>query len=407
MSYIFKNKSLIIAVIIPFILLVSVLLINIVSHNKNFASDNKIDIEKQLALGEKYLLDMKYEEAILVFNKIIEIDPMNVKAYIGLSDAYIRAGNIEEAIEILEKGIGVLAGDSSLEKELMRAYRLKELKTENWIAIDPQYHDVCEEILELFETHQIDAIPAYMRNNLVLPLRDEKMGESDRTVIYYGDLKDGFLQGKGICIYGKGIKDKTEGYVGKFADGMRSGKGLAIYASRYEQGYYYGEWEIDTVNGSGVQYIDTFGHDEENALPDGLYDRYYKGKTRMGSAEGIWLEGFLDDGKIRVEDNDEENGVVLAGYQYLCVDGNPVPFGKVSQDAWWIGVNGFGIDNDPGNLMAKAYIVYEDGSEKFEEAPHEHAGGVGCKICDDGQTRSFHAWEKSEGKELWMGFSIQ
>lgn len=52
----------------------------------------------------KYLLEMNYEQAIVEFDKILEIDPMNVEAYLGKARAYYEMGDIDKAIEILEDG---------------------------------------------------------------------------------------------------------------------------------------------------------------------------------------------------------------------------------------------------------------------------------------------------------------
>lgn len=52
---------------------------------------NRFDTKKlteQLELGQKYLLELDYENAIVAYNKAIEIDPMSVEAYMGLADVY-------------------------------------------------------------------------------------------------------------------------------------------------------------------------------------------------------------------------------------------------------------------------------------------------------------------------------
>ena len=47
------------------------------------------EVRKQLKLGQKYIEEMNYEEAIASFEKALEIDPMSVEAYIGIADAHI------------------------------------------------------------------------------------------------------------------------------------------------------------------------------------------------------------------------------------------------------------------------------------------------------------------------------
>lgn len=58
-----------------------------------------------LALGEKYLLELDYEQAIVYFTKVIEIEPMNVRAYLGGTDAYLHLDKVSDAIGWLATGI--------------------------------------------------------------------------------------------------------------------------------------------------------------------------------------------------------------------------------------------------------------------------------------------------------------
>lgn len=64
----------------------------------------KANWSEHLEAGQKFLLDGNYEQAIIEFNKVIEIEPRNVDAYLGLADAYVAQGDYEKAIEVLEKG---------------------------------------------------------------------------------------------------------------------------------------------------------------------------------------------------------------------------------------------------------------------------------------------------------------
>ncbi|MDR1299431.1 MAG: tetratricopeptide repeat protein [Oscillospiraceae bacterium] len=71
-----------------------------------------------LDLGEKYLLDLDYEQAIVQFTKLIEIEPKNARAYTGLAEAYAALGRTDEAIAILERGLEQLPGDAGMQTML-------------------------------------------------------------------------------------------------------------------------------------------------------------------------------------------------------------------------------------------------------------------------------------------------
>ncbi len=60
--------------------------------------------EDKIATGEKYLSERKYEEALLCFNEAIELEPMNVRAYLGATDSYIHLERQAEAVELLNTG---------------------------------------------------------------------------------------------------------------------------------------------------------------------------------------------------------------------------------------------------------------------------------------------------------------
>lgn len=73
-----------------------------------------------LDLGQKYLEDMAYEDAILVFDEVIAIDPKCVQAYLGKAQAQYALGQIEEAVSTLQKGIGQVDDSTELETFLQQ-----------------------------------------------------------------------------------------------------------------------------------------------------------------------------------------------------------------------------------------------------------------------------------------------
>ena len=89
-------------IIIPIIVAVAAIIIAVFAIN--FTSDNSIDINSLISTAQNYLNANNYEQAIAEFNKIIELDPMNVDAYIGLAQAYQGKGDIDKAIETLKTG---------------------------------------------------------------------------------------------------------------------------------------------------------------------------------------------------------------------------------------------------------------------------------------------------------------
>ena len=50
-------------------------------------------IAEQLELGNKYLTEANYEQAIVAFNKVIELDPKIFEAYEKAAEVYIKQNN--------------------------------------------------------------------------------------------------------------------------------------------------------------------------------------------------------------------------------------------------------------------------------------------------------------------------
>lgn len=61
------------------------------------------EINKSLDLGEKYLEEGKYEDAIIAFDSVIAIDPKQVPAYEGKAEVYVITQNYVDAEESLIK----------------------------------------------------------------------------------------------------------------------------------------------------------------------------------------------------------------------------------------------------------------------------------------------------------------
>ena len=73
-------------------------------------------IRTTLQLADRYLSEQNYEQAIIEFEKVLEIEPMNVDAYLGLAEAYMALGETDKVIKILEKGIGETNSDKLRDK---------------------------------------------------------------------------------------------------------------------------------------------------------------------------------------------------------------------------------------------------------------------------------------------------
>lgn len=69
-------------------------------------------------LGEKYLLELNYEQALVQFLKVIEIEPMNQRGYTGAAEAYVGLGDNESAVKVLKLGLERLPNDEEINQAL-------------------------------------------------------------------------------------------------------------------------------------------------------------------------------------------------------------------------------------------------------------------------------------------------
>lgn len=100
--------------------------------------------ESLLELGQRYLEELNYEQAIVCYKEYLEIDPKCVEAYAGLAQAYVGLEEYEKALEVLTDGYAV-TGDGSL----------LELSS----RIETQYNEILmAEINEGDPTEETDAV---------------------------------------------------------------------------------------------------------------------------------------------------------------------------------------------------------------------------------------------------------
>jgi len=96
-----KTKTVIIIVSVVIIAIIAVI-IGVVIATSGGKSESP---QKLLDLGNHYLLELDYEQALVQFERVIVIEPRNPAGYIGAAKAYIGLGEVDKAIEVLRKGL--------------------------------------------------------------------------------------------------------------------------------------------------------------------------------------------------------------------------------------------------------------------------------------------------------------
>ena len=78
-------------------------------------------MSRALDLGARYLEEQNYEQALVEFDKVIAIDPMNTAAYLGKAQAYEGMGDTEQLLAVLQTGYEQ-TGDGQIKTELTDTY---------------------------------------------------------------------------------------------------------------------------------------------------------------------------------------------------------------------------------------------------------------------------------------------
>ena len=83
---------------------------------------NAKTVKEQLELGNRYYDEQKYEEAIIAYEKVLEIDEKNVEARIGLAKSYEALKKVVKARNVLIAGISMIPKEPSIYIELADLY---------------------------------------------------------------------------------------------------------------------------------------------------------------------------------------------------------------------------------------------------------------------------------------------
>jgi hypothetical protein len=104
--------------------------------------DRPLTAAELLDLGEKYLLELNYEQALVQFLKVIEIEPMNPRGYTGAAEAYIGLGQLDKAEEILKQGLEVVASEDNetltIMLEMLRKAEPEDVTPETEMDPEPE-----------------------------------------------------------------------------------------------------------------------------------------------------------------------------------------------------------------------------------------------------------------------------
>lgn len=106
-----KNNKTIIGLMVSAIVIVIAIIGFMLYQNSDM-----VKVREQLELGLKYLSELEYDQAVVAYEIAIEIEPMNVDAYLGLAAAYVGKGDYEASVRVLQKGYDLTQDETLMNK---------------------------------------------------------------------------------------------------------------------------------------------------------------------------------------------------------------------------------------------------------------------------------------------------
>ena len=101
-----STKSKIIIGAAGFVVLAAIIVVVIVLSGGT--TERPLSVQELLEVAERYLLEGNYEQALVEFIRVIEVDPMEPRGYTGAAEAYVELDRIDDALDVLHQGLGVL-----------------------------------------------------------------------------------------------------------------------------------------------------------------------------------------------------------------------------------------------------------------------------------------------------------
>ena len=170
-----------------------------------------------LDLGEKYLLELDYEQALVQFLKVIEVEPMNARAYLAAAEAYLAMGDEEKAIAILQQGLEQIPTNQDIIKMLdgllyerqrtVLAQESNQILTELASLCAVQDYDKVFERMQTDSFAKIAELSKFLNRPYIAETEYGKIGVYEvnsekygNFMIYYGDYRNYIREGSGVWL---------------------------------------------------------------------------------------------------------------------------------------------------------------------------------------------------------------
>ena len=312
-------------------------------------SQKPVNIAGEMERGQKFLTEMKYEDAIITFSRVIAIEPKNMEANRMLASAYEQSGNTEQAAAVLLSAIafpgyteedGMQLSEALLMMEdgekasVMAQMAYSQTGEEQFISVvftvngrlknfeaiergiddiqllggtkDTMFEKLVQDFVDEKDSGSMKRLSDLLKEkavcestSLMLDAWQAYMGGGEEDVVQF--LESYYAQDKALPVIGP----DEEIYIGSYnADGKREGYGICLYGENVKatSRIYAGYWKDDVRNGEGRAY-----NTSSYRIMSQWKDDYPDGEVNILQQE-VTVEGSLDRGHVATEMNLYEGG---------------------------------------------------------------------------------------------------
>lgn len=144
-------------------------------------------LEEALSLGERYMEELDYGNAVEAYNEAIRIDPKNKQAYLGLAQAYSGSGEYDQAEVAYRELLNLDASNAEAYRELAEMYiRLDQLEDAKSLLEQAVQQTDSEELQQLYAETTPKAPTFSLDSGSYSQYQEVAIGsENGDSIIYY------------------------------------------------------------------------------------------------------------------------------------------------------------------------------------------------------------------------------
>ena len=266
-------------------------------------------LQMQLDLGNKYLTEGQYEDAVVAFEAAISIEPKTPEAYKGLAEAYEAMGDYEAAKEALQRGIEATA-DEGL-KDYKETIEEEQKKQEAEKAAEAEARRQEEERKRAQDKYSNGELSLFLTNYLKYSKNDFDVEHIDYLTILsyvYAYVEDKAADAVEIVGTGEWIPKNLVDSIAEETYGCDVPEQDYDYVTFSEDGFLYpamglpGSW--------GIEYAIIDSVTEENGIYQiAFLDTYYMGAEGKTDEELKAIYDYTTD-QVRENNDFEIRGTV-------------------------------------------------------------------------------------------------